>query len=297
MSLEKFLLSNGIDFITQGKNVKWGNVNIHCPLCGYADPSHHLGMDLRTGKWGCWRNAAHRGRNPYFILSTVTGKSQSQLKEEVEFEQISSLNPVPQEKVDLPPVYPIRNIGARKQFWQYMESRGFPIPLLKQFKIEVFCVTAGSMAGRVIFPFYAPDGLLAGLLGRSIYDDFSPRYDAKGDVRGNLWEYHRLRRGGEKLIVTEGVFDALSIIIRTDYYATPILGIYTSERQMELLAEVAAGFDQIIILLDNDTLTQPTMLQKQLSFLHPIVKRIPPNIVKIDPGKMSGQDLKSLLES
>lgn len=62
------LRQQGIPFVDRGANVKRGEVNIKCPFCGTADPSHHLGLNLDTGWWACWRNNNHRGKSPLRLL-------------------------------------------------------------------------------------------------------------------------------------------------------------------------------------------------------------------------------------
>lgn len=71
-----FLDSYRIDYRTQGPNVKKGNVNINCPFCALPDShhsSHHLGIDVLTGFWGCWRDRSHRGRRPHRLIMKLIG--------------------------------------------------------------------------------------------------------------------------------------------------------------------------------------------------------------------------------
>jgi len=71
----RILSSNGVHFVTEGKNTKRGNVNVKCPFCGNDDPSEHMGIELSTAKWGCWRNNSHRGKNFAFLLKELLGIS------------------------------------------------------------------------------------------------------------------------------------------------------------------------------------------------------------------------------
>lgn len=70
---ERILRDANIDYRTAGKNVGRGEVNIKCPWCGHNDPSHHLGINLATSAYGCWRNSAHRGRSPLRLLTKLVG--------------------------------------------------------------------------------------------------------------------------------------------------------------------------------------------------------------------------------
>lgn len=60
-----------IRYIERGANVKRGEINIKCPFCGAADPSFHMGVNLETGFWACWRNENHRGKSPLRLIVTL----------------------------------------------------------------------------------------------------------------------------------------------------------------------------------------------------------------------------------
>jgi hypothetical protein len=69
---QTFLREHRIAFITQGANVKRGELNIKCPFCGSADPSQHMGLNLDTGWYSCWRNRAqHSGKSPVRLIMAL----------------------------------------------------------------------------------------------------------------------------------------------------------------------------------------------------------------------------------
>ena len=72
-----FLDHNRIPYRTNGPNCAKGHVVIKCPFCGDEDPSEHLGIQLSTGYWGCWRNSSHRGRRPHRLIMRLLGCNQS----------------------------------------------------------------------------------------------------------------------------------------------------------------------------------------------------------------------------
>jgi len=63
-----FCDAKNIPYVTSGKNVSIGNFNIQCPFCGHADPSEHMGIEVATGYWGCWRESKHRGKSPQRLI-------------------------------------------------------------------------------------------------------------------------------------------------------------------------------------------------------------------------------------
>jgi len=77
----KFLRQHHIPYVEEGPSIVRGNVAIHCPFCGGADPSQHMGLLVdgpKRGRWGCWRNSAHRGNKPHNLIMALLGCSYSQ---------------------------------------------------------------------------------------------------------------------------------------------------------------------------------------------------------------------------
>src|ERR1700757_1603417 len=74
----RFLDENNIHYVTRGPNTKRGEVSIQCPMCGEDDPSEHCGINLTTGKWGCHRDASHRGKASRTLVKAILGCSSSQ---------------------------------------------------------------------------------------------------------------------------------------------------------------------------------------------------------------------------
>ncbi len=57
MNLIKLLQDYSIPFLTEGKNVGRGWINLNCPFCD--DPSEHLGFNLEANYFHCWRCGWH----------------------------------------------------------------------------------------------------------------------------------------------------------------------------------------------------------------------------------------------
>jgi hypothetical protein len=79
---ERVLAEHRVPYITAGPNVKRGELNIRCPFCGSADPSYHMGLNLDTGWWACWRNRAqHSGKSPLRLLMKLLRVPYAQARE------------------------------------------------------------------------------------------------------------------------------------------------------------------------------------------------------------------------
>lgn len=79
---ERLLRERRIPHIDSGPNVKRGELAIRCPFCGSADPSMHMGLNLETGWYSCWRNRAqHSGKSPLRLLMKLLHVSYGQARE------------------------------------------------------------------------------------------------------------------------------------------------------------------------------------------------------------------------
>ena len=55
------------------------NIEIHCPFCGAADRSKHLGLHLDSTRYGCWKGKiAHSGRNPSRLIQKLLNVSEEE---------------------------------------------------------------------------------------------------------------------------------------------------------------------------------------------------------------------------
>lgn len=249
----KFLENNGIHFITSGPNVANGNVNIKCPWCGVADSSEHLGINIETGFWGCWRSTSHRGRKPHRLVQRLLGCSFERAQQIVgtektidisDFEKLAN-DPdsiftkddilVSKSKgLKMPDIFKTisKKTKASTKFWDYLvTARGFKEKdvneLIDLYDLR-YCVS-GNYTNRLIFPIY-DRGRLVCWTGRSI-DKASLRYLtlshkeitakkrneplARENIKHLVYNKSEIMHtGGRILFITEGPFDALKL----DFY-------------------------------------------------------------------------------
>lgn len=287
MDWVRFLEENNIHFVTRGPNTKRGEVSINCPMCGEDDPSEHLGINLQTGKWGCHRDGTHRGKAPRTLIKAVLGCSSQQAGLIVR--QYSHSDPDSLEtalaalendvvapsdndlvkKIKHQRLGPqfndfnhIKPRGITKRFFTYLADRGYDNPQSIIDRYDLRCALIGRYKDRVIIPI-RHSGELLGWTSRAIgTPKNAPRYLASSeDVKTTVFNYDALNKGGERLFIVEGPFDAMKIddynfSYTSDYdepvnfRATCTFGTSLTVSQLALLRALAGKFNETWILFD-----------------------------------------------
>lgn len=193
---ERVLTEHRVEYVTSGPNVKRGEINIRCPFCGTADPSHHMGLNLDTGWWSCWRRRdIHSGKSPLRLLMQLLRVSYGQAREIAGlgddyvdpegFDAVAAriLGKNPTEKpsasqrrfLDLDPKFqPLTDRLRTRKHWNYLFNRGFDQKQRGREEVDLLVEQYGLMAGvdgkwadRVIIPFYL-DKQLVTWTGRAL---------------------------------------------------------------------------------------------------------------------------------
>lgn len=247
-----FLENNNIPYRERGANVSAGNIVTRCFLCGDSDHGEHMGLNLETGMWGCWRNAEHRGRRPHKLIQAYLGCSFEEAErlagvvgvsmgtDPTFGDEVSKLlgNTEPKkqqiQKLEfLPEFKSISELGFGKLFVEYLVSRGYSkdeaYKLSDNYNLQY--TTTGPFRYRVIVPIHFNDNLV-NWAGRSIVADAVPKYrmlstDATKSEANKLprailstsellFNYNNLWSNTDSttLVVCEGPFDALNLDFR-----------------------------------------------------------------------------------
>lgn len=284
----RLLDEHRITYIERGANVSRGELNIACPFCGSADPSYHLGLNLDTGWWACWRNQNHRGKSPVRLLVALLRISYWKARElaglgadyvdpdgfdEVAArimgrQQLTRVEEVRRDFLDLPKDYqPINKrtpSGAPsfRRWLAYLEGRGFPARdhdlLADQYLLKA--THTGKFSDRIILP-YLVNGEVVTWTGRAIadaeirYRDLS-REESLIPPKETFYNHDAIIEGGKALLVTEGPFDALKLDFYGRKQGVRAVALSTNsirEEQIFLLEEAAGQFDSTIVMLDTAT--------------------------------------------
>lgn len=313
----RFFEQHAIEFVRSGPNVARGNVNIRCPLCGFDDPSHHMGVSLDGKGWGCWRVNAHRGRSPARLVQLLLSCSaeearlivgnQRYLPEDFLGQVQSSLHvaPITSPRAALIAPESFKTIKPRPSaapIIAYLVRRGFTRDQIDEMsdRFDLRYTRRGDFADRVLF-LVKHDKQLVTWTGRSIHQDAVVRYktlsDKKPDRQGNtalapianhlLW-FDRLRRSRcAKIALVEGPFDALKVTLlgrSLGVCATCFFTMTPTDAQLALLYELLPRFDDRVLLLDRGTLPQALGVVSRLTTLGVRLLQLPPGYK--DPGDL-----------
>lgn len=324
MKIIDFLEQYNIPYRTSGVNCVRGNIVLPCPFCireGKADDTYHLGVNLTTSFYGCWRNSEHRGRNFATVIKALIGCSWQEAErltgktvvlDEDNFKNMLDKLRQPVVKEETKKIGGVKTLQFPKEFkklkhtpladrfWNYIANRGFDD--VEQFveQYDVHYALIGDYQDRIIFPLYYHNELIT-YVGRSMYKDAFLRYrDLEIDksvihCKQALWNYDELV-GGKVLFVCEGLFDAakLDFYLPLRYNATCLMTKSMTEEQFYLIKDVAPEYDEVRFFLDEDAQKQSNELVRELCFLKNVKNQILPDGMK-DPGELSKEQVLGLV--
>ena len=275
----QLLTERGVRFVDRGPNVKRGEINIQCPFCGSADPSHHMGLNLESGFWACWRNREHRGKSPLRLLVKLLGVSYYQAREIAGLRDdyvdpegfdamvsrlmgragVDKVEHVRKEFLQFPAEFEDL-YEAPDRFYNYLrDERDFgPVgtrDLGRHYGVRY--ARRGAFRDRIILPYYMDERLVA-WTGRAIapatvrYRDLD-RDECLVPPKQTLFNLDcRLDRGAV-LVVVEGPIDALKIDVFGRSLGVRAVALSTNSitaEQIYLLEETAPAFDRLLVMMD-----------------------------------------------
>lgn len=281
---QRILDSKGIEYVERGPNVKRGEINIRCPFCGTADPSHHMGLNLTSGFWACWRNQNHRGKSPLRLLIRLLGISYAKARElagleadyidpegfdavaarimlKQGFTKISEINHEREFLKFGKEFIPIEHRGRGRRCFEYLaNNRKFGL-LHTQCLCQLYYLmtaTEGPFRDRIVIPYYLNQELVS-WTGRAIADSHIRYRDLEVDLslvapKETLFNHDAGTCRGQALVVVEGPIDALKIDYFGMDWGVRAVGLSTNsigDEQIFMLEELAPNFNKCLIMMDN----------------------------------------------
>lgn len=259
---ESLLRRHRVDYATSGRNVGHGEINVRCPRCGGADPSHHMGISLSGRGWSCLR-CKLSGRSRAYLIRLLLRCSEDEARALAGYGDappapgeddlarvigalrgdVTEMTVRPPGRLTMPPEFhPLADGGPRTEpFLRYLRSRGYDGPDLDWVvrEYDLRCATVGPFAWRLIIPVRDRRGALVTWTGRSIRPDAEVRYKTLS-TRPDRAAYGRTARIASSsallglpalwrapdpraLVVCEGPMDA----IRVSAYGR-VVGVYAT---------------------------------------------------------------------
>lgn len=314
--LGAYILRKGTDHITRGPNVKRNHINIACPFCG-DDPSHHMGVNLQTGKWGCWRSTLHRGNHPFRLLNALYGLTWDQVKDLVKggVEPPGSLgelealltglgSPTNAPKGITRLMYPDTfrsfptdpNHPMEQRVRRYLAERGYAEYLDDPRFIERYQMqyeSVGRFAYRAILPVFGPEGLL-GWTGRAIgpAELKYVSYPSGAQLAGLLYNELNALEGSNEytdLILVEGPFDAIkfdwaALLGNLPVTAVALMGLAITPEKARRLYRLFDCYRRVWLCSDNDLPEEVFSLVQKLPTAQLRITSVPEQFK--DPGEM-----------
>lgn len=316
--IKEFLELEGIEYVESGPNVAKGNINIKCPYCAQEDPSYHMGINLHTLYYGCWRNDSHRGRDVGKLLLRLTGYSRSHIdgllgKKSVNLSNfdkvIDSLKASEmvhkKPTVDLVMPKEFRSLDqtqASKRIVAMLNYRGFQNILDLVFFYDLRYSVTGDFKDRVIFPVYENQKLVqwtARTIFKSRCPDTSLRYlslatkKAGRNIKHCVYNIDKLTEGKDLVFVCEGPFDALKMDLFSpkNVVALALFSNYIHEEQTKILLNHLTK-QKVVILLDPGEIQNSLKLQKRLGYDNSYIEFLSGSK---DPGDFNKTDVQTLV--
>lgn len=308
----RFLKTEMIEYIETGPNVAVDHVNIRCPFCR-DDPSFHMGVNLRTGQWGCWRNGRHRGNDVIYLVKALRRCSEAEalaivkgadlpdgfdtlLQELLQDAKAPNWEPT---YIHMDPSLQSIDRKCGRCYWLYLRERGFEEvdQLVEQYDLRF--ARSGRWSGRVVIPIrYGEVCGLLGWTGRAISKSASIKYLSHPDkgVKQVLYNVNDLYSGGRYLYVCEGPFDALKVdfhLKKLGSRATCMFGRTATKHQLGMLWGLCRHYEKVRFLLDDDAMSAAMELQTQTACFHNTEIMFLPTGTH-DPGEMTPEQVSAL---
>jgi hypothetical protein len=312
---ENFFRERGIDYVTVGKNTKKGEVSINCPLCG-DDGGYHCGCNPQSGFYGCFKDPAHRGKNPANLVkallrcswpealkivggdetATATAPGSLDDLEKQVYEATTATKTTRANGKRIIPYPPefmeITSLGLTQRCWDYLVRRRFREEDARWVgnSYNLRYALLGKWRRRLILPFLDKGCVVVGWQGRALWSDARLRYVsyppemAKKEI---LFNWGPALDGGDVLVIVEGPMDCLKI----DFYgknsgirAVGLLGTGWTAKQVGLLFKLLPRYKRSVVLFDQGAELPALDLVSQLYTFGTVFGTLPPG--RSDPGEL-----------
>ena len=285
MSVLTQLRRRGLRVIESGQpNELW----VCCPFCvdrgKTPDEEYKLGFNYVTGQAHCFRCNWSSRSGGFRALGVASVAESIPLDRRPE----DSIAAKPQLPEDFELVYEAtghwQNV-ARK----YLRDRNITRDQMKEHQIGMSLI--GPTRYRIVFPIRDAGRRLRGWSARGFVGQEEPKWLHSPGLRTGFWA----RRAGDKLVLVEGIFDALAVarIPIEGVAVMAMLGTRLTEEKRRDLKE----YSSVVLWLDSDAAGRKGMEEVAGYFYDGAVKVEYILSGKKDPGSMSDTELETAFRS
>lgn len=289
-NLISYLRDRGIKYSSTGKNVSSGWIGIPCFWCG--DTSNHLGINIHSGKFKCFRC----GEKGYItkIIQEINGVSYADALSVIEeYSKIPQKQPEPRNKNNSGgnEILPKESTEKFPEIHlRYLEKRGFdPEKIIPQFRLKA-CYNTGDWAFRIIIPVQMNEQIV-GFTSRDVTEKALLRYKSISNQQAILpkaeWLYYS-KISGDSAIIVEGPTD----VWRLGDNTIATFGSGVAPAQIKNILQM--NLKQVFILFDSEEFAQKLAekLGQTLSAGIDEVRIL--TIAEDDPASMKQEDADAL---
>ncbi len=280
--------------------------SFYCPFHRNTH-SASCSINKETGAWLCFNPSCGESGTLLELVKRITDKNDFQalrligakeaevldnfdellkevMEDKPEFEEFS------QEKIDELYNY----LGSSEEAKEYFKSRGINEESMHHFKLGY-----SPKQNMVVVPVHSPDGLPVGIVGRSISEK---RFKNSNSLprRKTMFNIHRAKRMGDKVIIVESTFDAIRIHQAGFPNVVATLGGHISPENILLLNKY---FNTITIMTDSDVAGRDLGLHianklrmKNILWASYEYDKIYPHDAK-DAGDMTDEEIKACIKN
>ena len=279
----------GIRVYTSGKNVSPGWIGLRCLFC--SDRSNHLGINIKSGKYRCWK--CHRKGHVRFLIQKLEGCGEGKAKRILaEYE-----DPIFGKNIeDIPYTTPDKVLPkeATKDIWDmhrnYLEHRNFnPDTLIR--KYDLYCThNTGEYKFRIIAPVIMAESMVC-FTARDVTGGAELRYKSS-PTSGYVIDPNRVLYNVDSVYDTAVIMEGITDVWRVGDPGVALLNKEFNHKHLQLL--LTKGVKRCFFVYDAETEAQKLALEAaaMASGVIPVVEQV--DLAEGDPGSLSPEDAARL---
>lgn len=286
--VRRFLQDNKIYFKSSGTNVSAGWIEIKCPFPFCNDPSEHMGVNLTSSMYNCWKCGEHGSFTKLVKVILRCGWKQA---EDVASEYFKPSMLTAHEPKKLRTSFAFPKEATEKLpllHKSYLKNRRFNPKEIKEKYGVMACYTTGNFAYRLIIPVIM-FGRPVSFTARDVSGMQETRYKNMSNELSVIpikQCLYNIDNAGSTIIIVEGVFDAW----RIGDGAVATLGTKFTAPQIKLLIEKHP--ENVYVLYDDSAGKEAHKLASAIAPHIPNVEVLEIGIK--DPAEMSDSEVRMI---